>query len=1319
MINQFTKGINQDANHKNQPEGTYRFALNASLDTEDGDFGALSSIKGNLECVDLEGYNVIGHVLINSDESVLFLTKDDTSDRISLFNPNSCTLTTLVEADLGFSTSNPPVSALFRIRKGCERTIYFTDRTNPYRVINIDNLDQYLVDGVFTPSKLEFNPVLSVPTVNILEVNDNGGQLEVGSYQFAVRYLDQDLNPTKWLLITNPVNIYSVDINSGYDNVDGAISVPDNAEAEPGAVPNTTKSIDISFTNVDNNFNYIEIAALKNISSTGTVTEVDLLNRIAISNNTTVAFTYTGVDGQIDLSSSLDEIIVDQADIEIVGTHVQLDNTLWLGNLSEYTAEYATLQQAANDITVTFTSSPINAEDISAEGNSKNPLTPTYFAQLMPDEVYDIGIEYLYDTGKVTPVFHIPGRVATTSDLVPVPASNNTLHLDTQTSYARWKVENTATLTTDTDTLKEGRLGYYQSNSDYPNNTDCDGNRLFPLGKVRHHRIPDRRLIPTYSQPNQVWPIYLEFDNVTYPSDRIVGHRFVYSKRTSSTATVLDNAVAIRTRWGTVEGETGKTNKWEYLNWEGASAFGSLYEDDVLVLLSPHNLSTGFPLNGDHLKYNYKLNQSSLQGVSEEYDRDGGGDITFSFNLTKYRSAPTFLTSSELQRPILASVKVSPRSTQSPVFVGGANYRNDSHTNTLNFVETEEYLTGHREPKYVTVKQTIDPYPSLENVIYVPLHHNFRTLDDTTIVKGGDSTISELLVYDIHYVSNNQRSVHGQRTSDIWVDSTINASLFYGGENETARAPKGQVWAAYVQEKYLEETNAGEYTLRNPLPLEFYGHNKDYDKELDEEFNTTLPFSFNYCSNCINKYPYRIYFSQTAYQEELVDNYRSILANNYRDLEGSSGNLNKLFVDKYELYAATDRDVWFIPTRAQQIRTDESTAYIGTGDKLSIPPKKLTSVEYGYAGTKDINSFTNTEFGTAFTSSRTGKVFLLSNQLTELSRKGLSNFFENNLNIQLADLVYQESGLQYAYLNRPFHPNGVGIITAYDPRFQKLIIHKRDFTPRYNLEYFTAGTTNNTIYYDTPANGARFFFVKNGDIFSINLTDPEYFENKSFTISYSFKHEAWESFHSFLPTYMFNNHDTFYTTYSTSLWEHNAGPTQSYYDAKYDYIIDFVIPSPLRPKVFSALSVSSNFRVGDREVDDFFDRGVLYNSYQNSGLQAIARKTNPFLQSTPLVNTPATLFAEKVDSVWRLSNFRNQVDNYDVSHFTSNWDTIQDNYYIDKVPNPDAIDFDKSLFDTQRFRDEYLGVRLYYLPDKNNAELTLNAIYTKQKDSIR
>lgn len=85
--NQFTKGLNQDTHPKFQPEGTYRFALNAMLETEEGDLATISNEKGNtLYEVIPEGKVIIGHTLTDNDDVVLALYDPEGEHELGIFN---------------------------------------------------------------------------------------------------------------------------------------------------------------------------------------------------------------------------------------------------------------------------------------------------------------------------------------------------------------------------------------------------------------------------------------------------------------------------------------------------------------------------------------------------------------------------------------------------------------------------------------------------------------------------------------------------------------------------------------------------------------------------------------------------------------------------------------------------------------------------------------------------------------------------------------------------------------------------------------------------------------------------------------------------------------------------------------------------------------------------------------------------------------------------------------------------------------------------------------------------------------------------------
>jgi len=472
-MNNFEKGLNKDVIPKLQPPGTYRYALNSVLESEEGDYGVLINELGNSSCVSTP-YPIIGAVQTDSQDFIVFLT-DDVNSEIGILNTSTCTYKTLInDACLNFSSSNP-VYALFRIRKGCERTVYFTDRLNPYRTINIDDIDQYLNDdGSLDCNEIKLTPPYSVPNLNIADVQDTGGRLEVGAYQFALRYLDEEENPTNWIYVTRHVSIFPGLIsNLDYDAITGAIPTISTDAPEEGAVPNTTKSIVLEIDNLDRNFTYYQLAAIHSNSTTGEPSATWLLDTQFIdSNSPSSTYTYRGPDtsaGHFEID--LTEITVDTEIIDVVQHHVQKDNSLILSGFESIPRKYAEYQQAANQIEIDYIVEEVELDNPSNVGSDKNPLTPYSKLGYMGGEVYAFAIQYLHDDGTWSPAHHIPGRRKVGSDKTIVGYSvpdPNTLHLEQDRIYERWEVYDTSTAeNTVLGIPRQGKMSYYEADTTY------------------------------------------------------------------------------------------------------------------------------------------------------------------------------------------------------------------------------------------------------------------------------------------------------------------------------------------------------------------------------------------------------------------------------------------------------------------------------------------------------------------------------------------------------------------------------------------------------------------------------------------------------------------------------------------------------------------------------------------------------------------------------------------------------------------------------------------------------------------------------------
>ena len=125
--------------------------------------------------------------------------------------------------------------------------------------------------------------------------------------------------------------------------------------------------------------------------------------------------------------------------IDVVQAHAQINNRLIVGNLTSTVRDWSKFQQEANNIKIEYFTyndvtiadecgtkqhyvasgeQPLKAIQAANPGtyddyevvNYSSPEFLSYGMSLMRDEVYALGIIYVFDDGSESPVFHIPGR---------------------------------------------------------------------------------------------------------------------------------------------------------------------------------------------------------------------------------------------------------------------------------------------------------------------------------------------------------------------------------------------------------------------------------------------------------------------------------------------------------------------------------------------------------------------------------------------------------------------------------------------------------------------------------------------------------------------------------------------------------------------------------------------------------------------------------------------------------------------------------------------------------------------------------------------
>ena len=426
-ISQFNGGLHTDNSLIDSPKGTYRFALNSVNETELGDFGFISNEESNEQCASLTtGYIPIGKCYIGDNETVIFsVSADNSISEIGILD-NNCNYTPIVndvdsipEDRLNFKVEYQ-IQATYRLRKGCEKTIYFTDNLNKPRYFNFNKLSNFKnSDGTWSSSKFNLQKTYEkIPVFEKLDVLDSGGNLEAGSYNIAIQYVDENLNATEWITVSNIIKIYNDLSNKSYSEINGSI----NSAVDYLNYPQTNKAIRVNFepSSLDKDFIYYRLAIIESNNGSGLVSKVVYTENIPTTKN---FYIYTGSNGVS--YGSEEEILQFTNIIEKAGSIEQIENRLILGNITGNQTNFCKLQKYASRIKADCITKTVKLNDINDLSNPKNPLQNINGLGYMPGEIYSFGIAYLFEDNTTSPVYHIPGRNPNLSKTTTFTQGNN------------------------------------------------------------------------------------------------------------------------------------------------------------------------------------------------------------------------------------------------------------------------------------------------------------------------------------------------------------------------------------------------------------------------------------------------------------------------------------------------------------------------------------------------------------------------------------------------------------------------------------------------------------------------------------------------------------------------------------------------------------------------------------------------------------------------------------------------------------------------------------------------------------------------------
>ena len=391
-----------------------------------------------------------------------------------------------------------------------------------------------------------------------------------------------------------------------------------------------------------------------------------------------------------------------------------------------------------------------------------------------------------------------------------------------------------------------------------------------------------------------------------------------------------------------------------------------------------------------------------------------------------------------------------------------------------------------------------------------------------------------------------------------------------------------------------------------------------------------------------NSFPTRAHRSAKRDTSNLKDNYRTFLANDFKDLPKNRGDLWKLSTFNNLLYFHMEESLYATKGKQSMQMKDGSEAFVGSGDIFAQEPDEVLQSERGYAGTQSQWAAITTRSGYFFVDKNSRKVFMMTDKLTDISNLGLENWFRDNLEFNLESLIISSDCLGYLYDN-PI--SGIGLTAVYDPQFKRILLTKRDKSLvdpvafQTGIDIYQAWVDSGGL--TTLVGGIRF----NCDLNSFQEWtqaviggpgawntiewDSALFTDTSWTISYYPEFQLWCGFHDYVPYIYFNTSKNFYsfTEGDINIWEHNSNIKGSFYGTVNPFEIEY-IHNEFRGSdglVSSFNYTLETFNTNNVSVlEHGFTSFFMYNTFQLSGEENLEY----------LVNT------RRVGNNWKINNFR-------------------------------------------------------------------------------
>jgi len=564
------------------------------------------------------------------------------------------------------------------------------------------------------------------------------------------------------------------------------------------------------------------------------------------------------------------------------------------------------------------------------------------------------------------------------------------------------------------------------------------------------------------------------------------------------------------------------------------------------------------------------------------------------------------------------------------------------------------------------------------------------------------------------YVMNGAFYLFNNGVRDFYVESSINV----GYRDWRDEIPK-RFWDPYgftdeslmFRSDYLKlDPNIYYYYDKSLSAGKFYNQYISWAQTLRRDYDPELAYT------CFNYYPRKLLYSLPQEEENRRDNWRIYLPNNYKNFPSTITAIQSMGTSGALILMSDSSPVGIrgVDTIASSSGTDFS---LGTGTLFNQELQSISNAQDGmqYGSCQNRLSVINTPFGVFWVSRDAGKIFQYDGKLRDITNDGIKAWCS----------LYLPSQMLAAVPTFPLADNpiaGVGVQTVYDSTNEIIYFCKKDYVPRTDLPF------GGVIEY-LPGVG---FILRTEDKSTIiSITDTNWFQPASWTLSYDLKTQQWIGYHDWWPDLSLSSTQHFLTTKGKDIWRHNTTVDNytTYYGVRYPFEIEVPITTgPLETTLSSIEFLLDSYRYLPNGVDkvQLFDGSwtdaMCYNPEQNTGIMPLTLTpfNDPFLALTYPISTatgPNILF-DKVENRFRfngtydLTATRNrfgpglvQAINTDATGYR--WSL--NNAYFDYLKNP-----------LQQKRLRYMNTRIWLRRANNHSNsCSIRYVTTKYQISRR